>query len=148
MNCSNEKCQMKEQIEESKVLLGESLDLGLSSEVALKASQDLDKLILKCLKYKLSVKSLDVLDLNSVYGKHFMFLYYDLNHLAFNLERYIEHAVKNNEMILLCIQSDWFEYMNGLGILTENTHYYPVDELIRLNKEKGALAVQHFSFCV
>jgi len=129
---------METEIKTTKNILGESLKSGFSNDDILNTSQDLDKLIVKCLRCKISPKSLDYYDINYVHGSHSMFLYYDVNHLMFNLARYIKHANLNNEKTFLFIQPDWFEYIKTLNISTENVTYFPVNEVIQLYKKKGA----------
>lgn len=141
MNCTKQNCIILNKIGEKRFELNKLVNLGMLNDKVIKLSEDLDKLILRCIKCRLAIKLDNIIDIDCSNGNHNMFLYNKESHLIVNLYRYLFAGIKNKEMCFLFIEpylyKNLIEYVKNLNVNIDYIQYYPVDKLIEMNKKHG-----------
>ncbi|MCT4618881.1 MAG: MEDS domain-containing protein [Marinisporobacter sp.] len=138
--CGARKCVKKEiEVIRKKLnnLVVEKNEDLLDPEV-LKLSEELDELIVK---YNRTHKKDCIINLYNISGIHSTFYYYGENHLFTNMIQYIDHGIKNKEIIHISMKPELYDkllkFLSTFEIPQEHIKFYPVKELILSNKTGG-----------
>ena len=137
MNCQHELCAIRHNLEMNRRKLEELISSNpsnLLSNNVIKVSQNLDELLVRCMQCKTIHNIIDILDVNSVAGRHSMFFYYGKEHLLVCLAKYIKQGIDKNEFCPIFIQPDWFQsldsYLSHINRLSRNIVHYPMNLML------------------
>lgn len=136
MSCEYKSCKINETLNKVKYQLEEAISNNFSNFLitdVIKISKSIDDLVERCMNCK-ATKSLDVLDIHNIAGRHSMFFYYSKEHLLVCLAQYLKSGIEKNEFCPVFLQSDWYqslvEYFERINLPSRNIQHYPVNEML------------------
>lgn len=147
MKCEHKQCKISYALETVKNQLEEAITSNFSNLLIsdiIKLSQNLDDLIVRCVKCKTTNKIIDILDVNNIAGRHSMFFYYGKEHLLVCLAQYLKQGIERNEFCPVFMQPDWYQslikYFEHIELPGKNIQHYPINEMLESFMDGGEAA--------
>jgi len=113
----------------------------------IKLSQAIERFNSECESCKSRRNNVMQTNGKNIFGCHISFYYYGVDHLIVNMCSYISRGIKNNELVIISAEQEVYDKLTLLlkssNIPSESVVFYPVEDMILLNKQKGVVAVRN-----
>lgn len=149
MRFSCDNCNLRNNIEDFRIKLFNIIvqkEQNLLDTEVIKASQELDNLVYSCVFCNRLINYFAKLDLKNIFGTHSTFYYYGEQHLFVNICNYINEGIKNNELIYIYMEDDFYDkllfFLHSNDISTDSIQLKDPQILIESNYNEGLIGLQ------
>lgn len=144
------RCQLKEDIDRMNIerdhLIFERKANVMDSEIA-NLSQAIERFNSECESCKSRRNNVTQTNGKNIFGCHISFYYYGVDHLIVNMCSYISRGIKNNELVIISAEQEVYDklilLLKNSNIPSESVVFYPVEDMVLLNKQEGVIAVRN-----